>query len=99
MLSGKEWYRAEILAVQGKEFKIHYTEDTRTRNDKLVSKDHVRPFEPVHLPKGTKVKVKDPDDKWQLATVLEAWESLHLCRYDGKPAAYDEWIGASRMRR
>ena len=30
---------------------------------------------------------------------MEAWESLHYCRFDGYSPAYDEWVGPSRMRR
>lgn len=32
------------------------------------------------------------------SNVLDHWESLHLCRYDGYGPEYDEWFGPRRIR-
>ncbi len=97
--SGTKWTKAEILDARAQQFKIHFTENTRTANDKWVAEDHLRRFEFQRFPVGAAVDVQDSsDDQWHSAKVLESWESLHLCRNDDRSSAYDEWFGPSRMR-
>ena len=97
--SGAKWAKAEILDARAQQFKIHFTENTRTANDAWVAQDHLRRFEFKSFPIGAAVDVQDSsDDQWHSAKVLESWESLHLCRNDDRSSAYDEWFGPSRMR-
>jgi hypothetical protein len=101
--SGKTWYPAEVLEAKGKQFKIHYTADTQTKNDCWVGPDAVRPFAPPHFTVGTKGEVRstcgDCDGKWIPATVADSWESLHFCRPQGRPSTYDGWFGPSGIRK
>jgi hypothetical protein len=97
--SGTNWSKAEILDARGQQFKIHFTADTRSKNDVWVSSDDLRRFEFARFPIGTAVDVQDSSDRqWHSAKVLKTWESLHLCRNDDRSSAYDEWFGPSRIR-
>jgi hypothetical protein len=101
--SRKGWWPAEVIDVQGKELKIHFTEDTRTKNDRWVGHDATRPYAPPHFKVGAKVEVQSTCgqycDKWVPATVVEAEDGLYFCRPIGLPAAYDGWFGPSGIRR
>lgn len=98
--SGKKWYKAEVLSVKGKKFKIHYTADTKSDDDEWVTQDQIRPYQFQHFRVGSDVEVKGASSgKWYPARVLDTWGSMHFCRYDGYSPAYDEWVGPSRIRR
>ena len=97
--TGTNWAKAEILDARAQQFKIHFTENTKSANDAWVAQDAVRPFGFQHFPIGMPVEVQDSSDhRWHSAKVLENWESLHLCRNDDRSSAYDEWFGPSRTR-
>lgn len=94
-----KWYRAEILAVTPNGFKIHYTKNTKSDEDEVVSADDVRTPQFPKYKVGQRVEVKSgTDGKWHPATVLATFESLHGCRVDGLPPTKDEWFGPSRIR-
>ncbi|MEI7575329.1 MAG: agenet domain-containing protein [Armatimonadota bacterium] len=94
-----KWYRAEILAVTPDGFKIHYTKNTKSDEDEVVSADDVRVPQFPRYKVGHRVEVKSgTDGKWHPATVLATFESLHGCRVDGLPPTKDEWFGPSRIR-
>lgn len=94
-----KWYHAEILETRGAEYKVHYT-NYSTSSDEWVTLDRVRGpvFERFWI--GAPVEIQAASSKkWYPALVLQTWESLHFCRYDGYGPEYDEWIGPSRIRR
>jgi hypothetical protein len=97
--SGYRWAKAEILDARAQQFKIHFTADTKTTQDGWIGQQYVRPFQFQQFPVGVAVDVQDADDDtWHSAKVLEHYESLHLCRYDGRSSAANEWFGPSRIR-
>lgn len=92
-----QWEKSEITDLRPGQFKVHHTEQGSTYND-WVPADHVRPFAFQHFEKGVRVEVEGASSgKIYPATVLDSWESLHLCRFDGYTPAYDEWVGPSRL--
>lgn len=93
------WEKSEVLDAGAQGLKIHFTKDTRVADDAWFATDRLRPFRFDRYPTGATVEVQDSsNDRWHSAKVLENWESLHLCRYDGYSSAYDEWFGPSRVR-
>ncbi len=97
------WYPAEILGVKGNQFHIHFTADTRTKDDRWVAADAVRPFPPARFKVGSKVEVRSNvgrfNDKWIPAVVEETWGPLHYCRPTTMPLVYDGWFGPSGIRK
>lgn len=97
--SNKKWYPAEILDEKDRELRIHFTADTKPVNDRWVPASATRAPVYPQFKVGSKVEVqRSGGEEWHPATVVENWESLHLCRCDGLTAAYDEWFGPSRIR-
>jgi hypothetical protein len=93
------WTRAEIVEAKGDRLKVHYTADTRTKQDEWVRADQVRPpvLEPIRI--GTKVELLGASSrKWFPGVVEKSWESLHFCRYQGYGPEHSEWFGPSRIR-
>jgi hypothetical protein len=99
--SSNQWWKAEIIGVTPKGFKIHYTDDTKSTNDKEVAEAEVRKHQYTHFKVGEEVSVKCMiDDKWYPAKVLGTFESLCHCRLEGNnPPATDQWFGPSRIRK
>jgi hypothetical protein len=93
-----EWHKAEIVDVKPGNFMVHHTERGSTYR-KWVPVNQVRPFRFNHFQKDARVQVQGASsEKWSPATVMGSWESMHLCRFDDSSAAYDEWVGPSRIR-
>lgn len=90
-----KWYKAEIVDVRGAQLHVKGT-DQHSSMDRWVPTGDVRAFKFKHFDVGARVSVES-SGKWYPATVLERWESLHLIHYDGYSAAYDEWVGPSRI--
>lgn len=95
----QSWVPAEVVDVKGNRFKVHYTADTRGDKDEWVPKRQVRSPAWERFPVGSRVELQGGSDrKWYPGVVLNTWESLHYCRYEGYAPAYNEWFGPSRIR-
>jgi hypothetical protein len=93
-----EWQKAEIVDVKPGYFMVHHTARGSTYRQWIPS-NQVRPFRFTHFQNEARVQVQDNStDKWVPATVKGSWESMHLCRFDDRSVAYDEWVGPSRIR-
>lgn len=95
--SDGEWYKAEIVGVRGNEFHVKGT-DQQSRFDRWLPLSDVKAFTYPRFAKGTSVSVES-SGKWYPATVLDQWENLTLIHYSNYTAAYDEWVGPSRIKR
>lgn len=93
-----QWYKAEILAVKGAQFYVHYT-NYGADSDEWVEHKRVRAFAPPRFWRGARVELQGASSgRWYPGYVLQAWEDMYFCRYDGYGPEYDEWFGASRIR-
>jgi|GEM_PF-325139 hypothetical protein len=98
--SNGAWKKAEVLDAQPNRLRVHFTEDTRTVNDAWYTTEHARPFRYESYATGSVVEILNQSGKtWYTAKVLDHWESIHLCRFDGYSSNYDEWVGPSRIRK
>ncbi len=94
-----EWYPAEVIDVDGKMRKVHYTRVDSLYEEEWVSKDRLRAHARAKFAIGQEVECKDvDDDKWYSGRVIAKFESMHLCRFDGWSSAYDSWTGPSHIR-
>ncbi|MGC9967243.1 MAG: caspase family protein [Syntrophobacteraceae bacterium] len=92
-----KWQKSEITDLKPGYVKVHHTDKGSTYND-WVTADQVRPFTFQQFQKGSRVEAKGSNGKWRPATVMESWESLQLCLFDGSSSADDEWIGPDKIR-
>lgn len=94
-----KWYNAEILEVRDAQYKIHYTDYTSS-SDEWVTMERIRVRSTERFWLGAPVEIQAASSKkWYPGRVLETWENMHFCRYDGYGPEYDEWFGPSRIRR
>lgn len=90
-----KWFKARVVEFDAasKSYKVHYlgyNDDT----DEWLPAARIRPYKPQEFAVGAKVQgFSSDDDKWYPAKVRDAWYGLHLIRYDGYDAAWDEWVG------
>jgi Caspase domain len=93
------WEKAEVLDVKTSQMLVHFTKNIDTKRDAWISSDRVRTFRYPKHPVAAWVEAKNSrDDLWNVAQVLERWESLHLCRYKSFSSTFDEWVGPDRLR-
>lgn len=96
---GQKWYRGEILTVErdGK-LRVHY-EGYGSEDDETVTADRVRPLAfDAYEPRAEVEARSSWTGRWRAATVLARSGSMHQVRFAGSTAAYDEWVGPSRIR-
>lgn len=92
------WHKAEIIDVRAGYAKVHDTDKGDTF-DEWQARAQIRPFKYQKFADGARVEVKGASSgKWYPATVMDSWESMHFCRFDGYSSAYDEWVGPSRIQ-
>lgn len=91
------WYKAEVQDVRGAEVFVHYTANALHDDDEWITPERVRPLAFATYPKGEGVDVQW-EQKWFPATVLDAFDNLHLVHYDGYSSSWDEWVAPSRIR-
>ena len=72
-------------------------------NDRLewIAAERLERFRPAPpQPKDARVWIRSTccsGTLWHASTVLDSWETLHFCRPDNYPEAYDEWLGPSGL--
>ncbi|KAB8141076.1 hypothetical protein F8S13_21405 [Chloroflexia bacterium SDU3-3] len=94
--SGKEWYRAQIVGVDGDRLKVHFY-GYEESDDEWVDADAVREIARPSYPVGTAVQAKWKK-KWYLATVKQVREGIHYLQYDGFGPEWNEWVALDRIQ-
>ena len=96
--SDDAWYKAEILQYDeaAKKYEVHYC-GFSSEYDEWLPASRVRGYQPRAYAVGTAVQGCS-DGEWYPARVLRSWYGLHLLRYDGYDATWDEWLGPSAVR-
>jgi hypothetical protein len=95
---GDKWCKAEIIGVRPKGFRVHFVEDTKTENDRNVTKDKVRPFEYPRYKVGDSIVVRSGDGL-KRAKVVETFDALFRCRLNGEEQADRYWYGPGWVRK
>lgn len=91
------WYKAKVLRVGPKGTEVCYPEYAET--ELVADPRRVRPYEPVMLPAGRRVRVTWTDEKEYPAVIREAWYGLYRVHYVGYSNAYDEWVSSEQVKR
>jgi Caspase domain len=101
---GKSWFKAEVIDVQfdgngeAKRLRVHFTDKSRYSKRAWLSPDDIREYEYRTYKLGTRVEIRNADGEWLPGKVIDAFEHMHECSYDGKSAFYNEWMSPSRIR-
>lgn len=101
---GKSWFKAEIVDVNFHrnndlmQFRVHFTDKSRYSKRAWVSVDDIREYEYTTYKIGTKVEIRNAAGEWLPGKVIDAFEHMHECSYDGKSELYNEWMSPSRIR-
>ncbi|MCL6502019.1 MAG: caspase family protein [Pirellulales bacterium] len=89
------WYKARVLAEGADSCYVHYI-GYSSDWDAWIGCQRVRPYSPQGLEAGTAVRV-EWQGRWYGARVLRSYLGLHLVRYDGYGAEWDEWVPPRRL--
>ncbi|MBE2282130.1 MAG: hypothetical protein IAE77_01565 [Prosthecobacter sp.] len=101
---GKSWYKAEVIDAKEngsndpEEFLVHFTDKSRYAKQAWVAVDDIREYDFQEYEVGTRVEIRNADGQWLPGKVIDTFEHMHECSYDGKSAAYNEWMSPSRIR-
>jgi hypothetical protein len=101
---GKSWYKAEIIDVrfnkrdEPSELRVHFTDKSRYSKRAWVSPDDIREYEYPTYEVGTRVQIRNADGEWLPGRVIDTFEHMHECSYEGKTELYNEWMSPSRIR-
>ncbi|MBL9114313.1 MAG: caspase family protein [Verrucomicrobiaceae bacterium] len=95
---GNSWYKAEIVDTKGDQIRVHFTDKSRYAKYSWMTWDDVKALEYAIYKPGTRVLIKNGEGRWVPGTVLERFQNMHECRYDGRNSRYDEWISPSRIK-
>lgn len=101
---GKSWYKAEIIDVrfnkrdEPSELRVHFTDKSRYSKRAWVSPDDIREYEYRTYEVGTRVHIRNADGEWLPGRVIDTFEHMHECSYEGKTELYNEWMSPSRIR-
>ncbi|GAB4181583.1 MAG: hypothetical protein Fur0032_22760 [Terrimicrobiaceae bacterium] len=99
-----KWYKAEIIEVkfdgddEPSQVRVHFTDKSRYSRRAWVGMDDIREFEYPTYKVGTEVEIRNADGQWLPGQVIDNFEYMHECSYDGKTALYNEWMSPSRNR-
>lgn len=96
VFSEDEWYRAQIVAVRGKQLKVHFYGYDES-DDEWVTDDLIRNITRPSYPVGAAVAVKRKRT-WLPATVKEVREGIHYIQYESLGPEWNEWAPLSRIR-
>lgn len=102
---GDTWYKAEIVDLETnddgepKRLQVHFTDKNRYDKVMWLAPEKIREFTFTEYEKGAEVEIRDATGKWVPGTVIDSFESMHECHYEGKSTAYDEWMSPSRIRK
>lgn len=101
---GKSWFKAEVIDVkfdkndEPVEMRVHFTDKDRYSKRAWVTLDDLREYEYRTYEVGTEVEIRSADGQWLPGKVIDAFEHMHECSYDGKTFFYNEWMSPSRIR-
>jgi hypothetical protein len=91
---GDDWYRAEIIDVDGDDVEVHFFGYEDVENC-WCSPDEIRHVKWKQFPVGSKVDAKY-HGTWYDAVVLEVRGGIHYVRYEIDDS--EEWIDSKRIR-
>jgi hypothetical protein len=95
---GNKWHKAEITDVKPGYVQVRDADKGDPFVDWLA-KAQIRPFRYTQFAKGDRVEVQGTSSsKWYPASVIDSWQSMHFCHFDGYSSAYNEWVGPSRIK-
>ncbi len=100
---GDKWYKAEIVDVklrgdETSQVRVHFTDKNRYAKRAWVTLDDIREYEYPTYEKGEEVEIRNADGKWLPGTVIDVFENMHECSYEGKSVLYNEWMSPARIR-
>jgi hypothetical protein len=101
---GKSWFKAEVIDVkldkndEPVQMRVHFTDKDRYSKRAWVTLDDLREYEYRTYEVGTEVEIRSADGQWLPGKVIDAFEHMHECSYDGKTFFYNEWMSPSRIR-
>lgn len=101
-----KWYKAEVIDVkldgagdeEPAELHVHFTDKSRYSQRAWVTMDDIREYEYATYDEGEEVEIRNADGKWLPGKVIDSFEHMHECSYDGKSSLYNEWMSPSRIR-
>lgn len=104
-LDGDTWYKAEVVDVKFNQddeptaLRVYFTDKSRYAKRAWLDPDQVRDYEYPTYKIGAKVDIRNAAGEWLPGHVIDAFENMHECSYDGKTALYNEWMSPSRIRK
>lgn len=100
-----KWYKAEVVDTETDakgnllRARVHFTDKSRYAKYAWLQESEMREYEYPTYAKGERVEIRTSAGQWLLGRVLDSFEAMHECRFDGKSPLYDEWMSPSRIRR
>lgn len=95
---GGTWFKAEVTNVKNGQLRVHFTDKSRYDRYAWVDRSETRKFSYPTYKIGTRVQIRNTAGKWCSGVVIDAFENMHECHFDGKSDFYDEWMSPSRIR-
>jgi hypothetical protein len=101
---GKSWFKAEVVDVKfdgsgdPKLLRVHFTDKSRYSKRAWVSPEDIREYAYKTYKIGAKVEIRNAAGEWLPGKVIDAFEHMHECSYDGKSVLHHEWMSPSRIR-
>ena len=101
---GKSWFKAEVIDVKSdvrddpKLLRVHFTDKSRYSKRAWVLPEDIREYAYKTYKIGAKVEIRNAAGEWLPGKVIDAFEHMHECSYDGKTVLHHEWMSPSRIR-
>ena len=96
VLSGKQWYPAQIIDARGEQLRVHYY-GYEASDDEWVPPGRTRTAARPTYRVGTAVEVQWKR-AWYPAKVVGAQRGLHQIQYDEYGPEWNEWVASKRIR-
>ena len=103
--NGDQWDKAEVVDVEMDEndepskMRVHFTDKSLYTKRIWVPVSQVREYEYPTYKVGAKVQIQNAAEEWLPGRVIDVFQNMHECSYDGKSELYNEWMSPARIRR
>jgi len=103
--NGDQWDKAEVVDVEANEndepskMRVHFTDKRLYSKRAWVPVSQVREYKYPTYRVGAKVEIQNADEEWLPGRVIDAFQNMHECSYDGKSERYNEWMSPERIRK
>ena len=100
-----QWFKAEVVDVEADKngnparVRVHFTDKDRYAKFAWLPAGETREYKYPKYKVGTRVEIRNSAGEWVPGRVLDSFQAMHECRYDGKSAFYDEWMSPGRIRK